>query len=51
MSNRETELLHIIRGADDPEAALKTAAEIIIAFLAQHESCREPSAGCPPVPA
>lgn len=48
MTNRETELLHIIREADDPEAALKTAVEIITSFLQQHESCRESSAGYPP---
>ena len=48
MTNRETELLHIIRGADDPEAALKIAVGIITAFLEQHESCQEPSADDPP---
>lgn len=50
MTEKETELIHIIREADNPEAALKTAVGIILAFLQQHESCRVPSADYHPEP-
>ena len=49
MSNRELELIKLIREHDDPEGALVTAANIILDFLAQHESSEEPFAVCLPV--
>ena len=46
MSNREIELIKLIREHDDPEGALVTAANIILDFLAQHESFEEQGPAC-----
>lgn len=46
MSNRELELIKLIREHDDPEGALETAANIILAFLKQHESFEEQVPAC-----
>ena len=46
MSNREIELIKLIREHDDPEGALVTAANIILDFLTQHESFEEQAPAC-----
>lgn len=38
MTEREQELLTLIRDSDDPEKALCTAVDIILSYLTQHES-------------
>ena len=41
MTDKEFELITMIRENDNPEEALYTAAKIIIDFLTQHESSEE----------
>ena len=43
MTANEAELIAMIRESDDHSAALMTAVEVILAYLMQGESCREPS--------
>ena len=40
MTDKEKELIGLIRESDDPEQAIVTAVEIILSFLKQHESCQ-----------
>ena len=49
MSENNMELIGIIRENDNPEQALMIAAQVILDFLAQHESSEEPVAVCLPV--
>ena len=49
MSENNMELIGIIRENDNPEQALTIAAQVILDFLAQHESSEEPVAVCLPV--
>ena len=49
MSENSIELINIIRENDDVEQALMTATQVILDFLAQHESSEEPIAVCLPV--
>lgn len=51
MTDNERELLNMIRNHPNPEAALKGALDIIVAYLAQHESCQGPSSAVLPVSA
>lgn len=44
MTSGESELIHMIRDADDPAWALMTAAKIICDFLKQRESSEEQAA-------
>ena len=46
MTDRELELLYIIRTHDNPEKALEITIQTIIEFLKQSEPCQEPSAVC-----
>lgn len=41
MTANEQELIKIIRENDNPEKALVTAVEVILSYLAQHESSEE----------
>ena len=41
MTEKEKELIQIIRSSEDPEQALITAVEIIVKFLQQGESSQE----------
>ena len=47
MTNREKELLHIIRQHDNPEQALEITLKIIAEFLEQDESSQEQPLVCP----
>ena len=51
MTNNELELLTLIRENDNPEQALLTAIDTIIAFLEQHESSQLQSSAYPQAPA
>ena len=46
MTDRELELLYIIRTHENPEKALEIAIQTIIEFLEQSEPCQEPSVAC-----
>ena len=45
MTNKEKELIELIRSNENPEQALITAVLIIGSALEQFESCPKPSAG------
>ena len=47
MTDNERELLNMIRTHSNPEVAVQGAVEVILAYLAQHESFLEPSVACP----
>lgn len=48
MTDREKELLTIVREHNDPEQALTIAIHTIVEFLKQDESSQEPLPACPP---
>ena len=48
MTDREIELIKLIRENDKPEQALITATAIILDFLKQHESSEEQVPACLP---
>ena len=47
MNTKETELLSLIRQADDPAKAILTAIKVIADFLAQPESSPTQEPACP----
>ena len=49
MRDKELELIRMVREAEEPEAAIVTAIEIISEFLAQHESFQVQEIACLPV--
>ena len=51
MTDRELELIYIIRNHENPEKALEIAIQKLFEFLEQSESCQEPSAACQREPA
>lgn len=48
VTTAKSELLHLVRQADDPEQARVTALQVVISFLALHESFPAPYAAAPP---
>ena len=49
MTDKEIELINLIRENDNPEEAIITATAIIHEYLKQHESSEEQSFVCLPV--
>ena len=49
MRDKELELIRMVHEAEEPEAAIVTAIEIISEFLAQHESFQAQEIACLPV--
>lgn len=49
MTDKEIELINLIRENDNPEQALMTATVIILGFLKQHESSEVQETVCLPV--
>ena len=48
MTDKEIELINLIREYDNPEQAILTATAIILEYLKQHESSEEQSPVCLP---
>ena len=49
MTDKEIELIKLVRENDNPEQALMTATVIILGFLKQHESSEAQAPACLPV--
>lgn len=51
MTDKEKELLNIIRSHDDPEQAVKIALDLMLTFLETHEAPQDTYSAHPPVSA